>query len=589
VEVLPDFSNFREKSVPQITRHLSDAGDEGGRAGAQSFGNSFAGGIGKLGGIVAAAVASLGIGYLIGDAIRTGFDWVTEGIGLASDLNESINAVQVSYGDAADAVLELGENSADTMALTRAELNSAAVQFSNFSKTIAGSGGDVAGTFQSIAARGVDFASVMNIEVADALTLFQSGLAGETEPLRRYGIDLSAAAVANYAVANGIAASAGEMTEAEKVQARYGLLMQATNQYAGDFAATSDGLANSQRRLNSSLAEVQTSAGEIFLPLMTQLANVANTELVPALQDVVEQSGPELAASLAQSVPALVDFLEAVIPLLPQLVELGVKALPLFIAAGQVLIPVLSWLTENTSDWFGAVGQVFALLSGDQSVYGFISVLQTAGGTLGWLVGMASSAGASIGTFSFNVRTFATNAAAWLGSKVTEMVGFVQSLPQRAVAAISGIGDLLYNSGRSLIQGFIDGIGSMLRPVGDAVSGVLNWAMGFFPNSPADRGPLSGSGWNDLAKSGEAVMTQFTSGFGRAEMTGRLVPALGAVAPAVRSEYATSSASMFPSQVTLVDEDGSILSHARVIAGDAVSSYDATQSRNDNAGRRKVH
>jgi hypothetical protein len=117
---------------------------------------------------------------------------VSEGVvSLASDLAESVNAVEVSYGDASNAILALGENSADSMALTRADLNSAAVQFSSFSKTIASDGGNVANTFSSIAQRGVDFASVMNLDVSEALGLFQSSLAGETEPLRKYGIDVS--------------------------------------------------------------------------------------------------------------------------------------------------------------------------------------------------------------------------------------------------------------------------------------------------------------------------------------------------------------------------------------------------------------
>jgi phage-related protein len=588
VEVLPDFSNFREKSVPQITKHLGDAGDEGGRRGARNFGSSFAGGIGKVAGVVGGAIAALGIGNLIGDAVNQGFDFIKETISVASDLNESINAVNVSYGQAAESVLALGENSARMFGLSKRELNGYATQFSSFVQTISGPGGDAAHTLQELVGRASDFASVFNLEVSDALAVFQSGLAGESEPLRKFGIDLSAASVSAYAYANGIAVAGEELTEAQKVQARYGYLLQQTQKVSDDFANTSDQLANKNRINAATWDDLQAKIGEGFLPIASELATIVSEDVLPAISKLVDEHGPELTKTFQDAVPAISDFIAQILPLLPQLLEMGGEALPLIIKGGEVLIPVLAWLTEETTGWFTAVGQVFALLSGDQSVSGFISVLQTAGGTLGWLVGMASSAGASIGTFAFNVRTFATNAAAWLGSKVTEMVGFVQSLPQRAVAAISGIGDLLYNSGRSLIQGFIDGIGSMLRPVGDAVSGVLNWAMGFFPNSPADRGPLSGSGWNDLAKSGEAVMTQFTSRFGRAEMTGRLAPALGAVAPAVRSEYATSSASMFPSQVTLVDEDGSILSHARVIAGDAVSSYDATQSRNDNAGRRRV-
>lgn len=56
-------------------------------------------------------------------------------------------------------------------------------------------------------------------------------------------------------------------------------------------------------------------------------------------------------------------------------------------------------------------------------------------------------------------------------------------------------------------------------------------------------------------------MSQFTSGFGRAEMTGRLTPALGAVQPAVRSQFATSAstgteANRGPLNVNVYDVNG---------------------------------
>ena len=57
------------------------------------------------------------------------------------------------------------------------------------------------------------------------------------------------------------------------------------------------------------------------------------------------------------------------------------------------------------------------------------------------------------------------------------------------------------------------GIGEMLDAVGDAVGGVLEFARGFFPSSPAKRGPFSGSGWTALKKSGQATWQQYLNGF----------------------------------------------------------------------------
>ena len=192
----------------------------------------------------------------------------------ASDLEESINAVRVTFGEAGDGILQLGRDAAKAVGLSNVEFNGLAVQFSSFAEKVAGKGGNVVQTLADMTGRAADFASVMNIDVAQAATIFQSGLAGETEPLKKFGIDLSAAAVGAFAVANGISASASAMSEADKIQARYGLLMEQTAKTAGDFANTSDGMANQQRILKAEFKNLSDGIGAGVLPMLTQLVSV---------------------------------------------------------------------------------------------------------------------------------------------------------------------------------------------------------------------------------------------------------------------------------------------------------------------------
>jgi len=226
--------------------------------------------------------AAIGVGLVAASALIV--KGLSSSIGAASTLEESVNAVTVSYGDAADEILKLSDNSATAVGLSSADFNSLSVQFSGFSKTIAGTGGDVAGTFDDISTRAADFASVMDIDVAEAARLFQSGLAGETEPLRKYGIDLSAAAVEAYALANGIGDGTGALTEAEKVQARYGSLMEQTSKTQGDFTNTADGLANSQRVLKGNMTNLSATIGAALLPAMASLSGIA-TQVISYLAD----------------------------------------------------------------------------------------------------------------------------------------------------------------------------------------------------------------------------------------------------------------------------------------------------------------
>ena len=84
-------------------------------------------------------------------------------------------------------------------------------------------------------------------------------------------------------------------------------------------------------------------------------------------------------------------------------------------------------------------------------------------------------------------------------------------------------------SGRALVQGFIDGIWSARDAAGEAVSGVLGWVSGFFPNSPAKRGPFSGSGWTRVYDGGGALTAQFAAGMRDAQIGAPVAAAVGMV------------------------------------------------------------
>lgn len=239
---------------------------------------------------VGGALATLGVGKFFKDSIVE-----------ASDLDESINAVNKSYLQYADDVLALGADVASRLGLSTVDFNAAAVRFSAFAERVVGEGGDVAGFVDDISTRAADFASVFNIEVSEALQVFQSGLSGEAEPLKRFGINLLDSEVKAYAYRAGIAAIGDELTETEKVQARYGLLMEATNKTAGDFADTSDGLANSQRILQANFENLQAQIGKDLTP------SVAN--FVTGLKDLALMVMPGVADFVSERLAPVIENL----------------------------------------------------------------------------------------------------------------------------------------------------------------------------------------------------------------------------------------------------------------------------------------
>lgn len=286
---------------------VTAAGSKTGKAGGAALGAGLIGGL-KTAGVVGAA---LGIANLAGSITS----YFSDAVGLASSLQESGNAVRVSYGEIAGEIDKLGETAAKRLGLSQLAFNDLAVRFSSFAGTIAGEGGDVAGIIDELTTRGADFASVYNLEVNDALGLFQSGLAGETEPLRRFGLDLSAASVEAFALANGIGDGTGALTEAEKVQARYGLLLQSTAKVQGDFANTSDSLANAQRIANAQLEDAQAKIGQALLPAFEKFTAYMLTDGVPLIEKLVDafiRAEPAISAVVDAGIDLLDFFLSNV-------------------------------------------------------------------------------------------------------------------------------------------------------------------------------------------------------------------------------------------------------------------------------------
>lgn len=223
-----------------------------------------------------------------------------------SDLNESLNALEVQYGENADGIKKLGEGAAQSLGLSNAEFNGYAVSVSAFAQQIAGESGDVVGTVETLSTRVADFASVMNIEVGEAFTKFRSGLAGESEPLRVFGIDVSAARVEAQALTDGIWDGVGAMSEDQKVRARFNTIMEQTSKVHGDFANTSDDAANKQRILNAEMENQKALLGRSLLPLQQKWLEI-QTNAIPVIGQLAIELGV-MTGALSNAEAALIKF-----------------------------------------------------------------------------------------------------------------------------------------------------------------------------------------------------------------------------------------------------------------------------------------
>ena len=114
----------------------------------------------------------------------------------------------------------------------------------------------------------VDLSSLFNRDFEDVMENLESGLQGMTRAVRKYGIDLTEAGIAETAAQLGIQKKTAAMTQAEKMQLRYIRILQQTNLAQGDFARTIQTPANLLKILKDQIKETAVALGNLFYPIL---------------------------------------------------------------------------------------------------------------------------------------------------------------------------------------------------------------------------------------------------------------------------------------------------------------------------------
>ena len=173
----------------------------------------------------------------------------------ASDLLESKNAVDQIFLESADVIHQFGLTSAESIGLATSEFNSLSIVTASLLRNVGMDEKEVADQTVNLATRAADMASVFNTDVDQAMQAIEAGLRGQTEPLTQFGVKLMQADINAKALAMGLAGTTGELTQQDKAMAALELIFDQTEATAGDFIATSDQFANSQRILASKIKD----------------------------------------------------------------------------------------------------------------------------------------------------------------------------------------------------------------------------------------------------------------------------------------------------------------------------------------------
>jgi phage-related protein len=250
----------------------------------------------------------------------------------ASDLAESASKVGVVFEGQAPKIRKFAESAATDLGMSEQKALEATGTFGNLFRALDIGTKPAADMSTSLVTLAADLASFNNANPEDVLLALRSGLLGEAEPLRQFGVSLSAARIEAEALASGLVkptAEAGkvaeaalkvkvanaaaaaalkehgkgsleyqkaamaatkaeeaystatkgsvpELTAAQKAQAAYAIIQKDTALAQGDFARTSDGLANQQRILTAQFQDASATMGNLLLPVATKVVKAVN-------------------------------------------------------------------------------------------------------------------------------------------------------------------------------------------------------------------------------------------------------------------------------------------------------------------------
>ena len=160
-------------------------------------------------------------------------------IDLSSDLTEVQNVVDVTFGKMADKVDELASHSIKDFGMSELTVKQVAGRFQAMGTAMGISQEKMSDMSLELTKLTGDMASFYNVEQNDVAKSLQSVFTGETEPLRKYGLDLTNATLKEWAMKQGIDANITSMSQAQKTMLRYAYVMSNTTAAQNDFARTS--------------------------------------------------------------------------------------------------------------------------------------------------------------------------------------------------------------------------------------------------------------------------------------------------------------------------------------------------------------
>jgi hypothetical protein len=296
---------------------------------------------------------------------------------LFSDFEKAAQEAGAVFGDSANQVIDFAKNISTQFGLTETAALRFATDFGNALQGIGFSANTAAVASEELTKRTADVAAALSKSPQQIAQAFQLALEGNIRGLKQLGITISATDEANRAAQLGYKGTVAELSDAQKAAVLYSLVLDATNKFQGQAAATADTFAGRLRTFKATVGDTAIAVGRT---------------LAPALEGILAVFTPLI--GIIGKLPA---------PLLAFAAAAGTTALALKALSASALGPFISGL-------FGAEGAIGGFVAAMGETEGVLAGLEAGFATLNpEIAGVALIVGVATAAFAlFQQKTEST-------------------------------------------------------------------------------------------------------------------------------------------------------------------------------------
>ncbi|MCR4436159.1 MAG: hypothetical protein QHH06_10300 [Clostridiales bacterium] len=406
--------------------------------------------INKLSSLAGKAIGAIGLAAGAGSLAAV----AKEGVELASSLTEVQNVVDTTFGKSADQINKWSKTALDSFGLSELQAKQYSSTLGAMLKSSGLTGKAMVDMSEKLAGLAGDLSSFYNISQDEAFQKIQSGISGETEPLRELGINMTVANLQAYALSKGIKTSYDKMDQASQVALRYSYLMDKSKDAQGDFAKTQGSFANQTRLLKTNFQQLSAKIMSGLLPTLSGLAQKANAAITSFTSDPAKMQ-------------KIQDVIKGVVDKIGDFFNAAYKVYTFIKDNWPTIKPIIIGIVSAISGLF-VIKKIMSFVSGITSAIGFLTspvglVVLAIGAliTIGYLLykNWDKISAFIVGIWQNNVVPFFNGIGAWFA-------GIWNSVTAGFQSAWSGIS--------TWFSGLWDGILGIIKSAANFIIGIFN-------------------------------------------------------------------------------------------------------------------